>query len=61
MWYVTVNGTRVDNIDADTFMEAELIARIKYGVQATLTIKPISYVEATADDEALMYDALAEV
>jgi hypothetical protein len=40
-WHVTVNGTRADNIWADTFMEAELSARIQHGLTAMLNIKPV--------------------
>jgi hypothetical protein len=38
---VRVNGTRVDNISADTFMEAELEARIRYGLTAQLEITEV--------------------
>jgi len=37
-WHIVVNGTRADNIYADTKMEAELIARIQYGLTASIEI-----------------------
>jgi hypothetical protein len=39
MWITYVNNVRVDNIEADTYMEAELIARIQYGVTARLILE----------------------
>ena len=38
MWKVYVNNARVENIHADTFMEAELQARILYGWSVKIDI-----------------------
>lgn len=52
-WSVHVNGTRADNQYEDTFMEAELTARIKYGLNAVLEIKAIEPVEEFDDAEEI--------
>lgn len=50
-WAIHLNAVRVNNIWADTYMEAELQARIMYGHTCQLSVAEIRHEVAEAKEE----------